>query len=400
VTSGHDGVVHALTRPVRDRLTLVSYAQFGLVGWFIYGFGASLTLLRDDDGLTRTAAALLSIALALGGTLGSLLSARVVRIYGRGALLRAGSLFVAAGALLYVSGGPFWLIALGPFLGSFGTAVTAVGVSAFLEARQGPAADASLGEANLTASLASLIATFAIGIGATTALGWRSGMVLLAIVAISLEFLRGRSIARFNVGTAIESRSDAPRLPGLAWWAVLTMILLTSVETTLLQWGPDLLRDRGGLGAAAASTAIAVIVTGMLVGRLVGSRIVERVSSELVFGASIVFSAAAFIATWLASGAVPLAIGLFLVGVGMGMHFPLGIGRAMRASDGQPDRAAGWAIAGVSVMSGVAPFVLAALADTWGVHRAFAIMLVFFVASFALLLWKRVPEEVSAQVQQ
>lgn len=193
----------------------------------------------------------------------------------------------------------------------------------------------------------------------------------------------------------MESRRDAPRLPGLVWWAVLTLILLTSVEITLLQWGPDLLRERGGFEAGAASATIAAIVIGMIIGRLIGSRLVERVSSELVFGGSILFAAAAFAYTWLVSGAVPLIIGLVLIGIGIGMHFPLGIGRAMRASLGQPDRAAGWTSAGIGVMSGVAPFALAALADSWGVHQAFAVMILFFAASFALLLWKRVPEDVS-----
>jgi len=127
--------------------------------------------------------------------------------------------------------------------------------------------------------------------------------------------------------------------------------------------------------------------------RLVGSRIVERISSEWVFGASIIFAAAAFAYTWLVTGAVPLIIGLLLIGIGIGMHFPLGIGRAMRASGGQPDRAAGWTSAGIGVMSGVAPFALAALADSWGVHKAFAVMIVCFALSFGLLLWKPVAEE-------
>jgi fucose permease len=219
--------------------------------------------------------------------------------------------------------------------------------------------------------------------------------VLLAVIAVMLEVIRGRNLTPFDVGTAMESRRDAPRLPGLVWWAVLTLILLTSVEITLLQWGPDLLRERGGFEAGAASATIAAIVIGMIIGRLIGSRLVERVSSELVFGGSILFAAAAFAYTWLVSGAVPLIIGLVLIGIGIGMHFPLGIGRAMRASLGQPDRAAGWTSAGIGVMSGVAPFALAALADSWGVHQAFAVMILFFAASFALLLWKRVPEDVS-----
>jgi fucose permease len=395
VSKGHDPALHAPTRPVRDRATLLAYVQLGLLGWFVYGFGASLTLLRDDEGLTRTAASILSIALAGGGVLGSLSAAPVVRRWSRGLMLRVGSFLVAVGALIYVSDGPLWLVAAGPFLGSLGASYCAVGVSAFLEARQGAAADASLAEANLIGSVAALVGTLAIGIGATTILGWQAGLVLLAVIAVMLEVIRGRDLTPFDVGTAMESRRDAPRLPGLVWWAVLTLILLTSVEITLLQWGPDLLRERGGFEAGAASATIAAIVIGMIIGRLVGSRLVERVSSELVFGGSILFAAAAFAYTWLVSGAVPLIIGLVLIGIGIGMHFPLGIGRAMRASLGQPDRAAGWTSAGIGVMSGVAPFALAALADAWGVHQAFAVMILFFAASFALLLWKRVPEDVS-----
>ena len=390
-----DGVLHPVVRPIRDRTTLLAYAQLGLLGWFVYAFGASLTLLRDDEGLSRTAASLLSISLAAGGTLGSFLAASIVRRWGRGAMLRAGALAIATGTLLYISDGPLWLVATGPFIGSLGAIFCAVGVSAYLEARQGAAADASLAEANLVASSASLIGILAVGVAATTILGWRLGLLLLVVVAIALEVLRGRTVEAFNVGTDMESRADAPRLPTLVWWAVLTLILLTSVEITLLQWGPDLLRERGGLEAGSASATIAAIVVGMIIGRLVGSRLVERVSSELVFGGSIIFAAAAFVYTWLVTGAVPLIFGLVLIGVGIGMHFPLGIGRAMRASAGQPDRAAGWTSAGIGIMSGVAPFALAALADSWGVHKAFAVMLLFFAASFALLLWKRVPEEAS-----
>ncbi len=390
-----DGVLHPVVRPIRDRTTLLAYAQLGLLGWFVYAFGASLTLLRDDEGLSRTAASLLSISLAAGGTLGSFLAASIVRRWGRGAMLRAGALAIATGTLLYISDGPLWLVATGPFIGSLGASFCAVGVSAYLEARQGAAADASLAEANLVASSASLIGILAVGVAATTILGWRLGLLLLVVVAIALEVLRGRTVEAFNVGTDMESRADAPRLPTLVWWAVLTLILLTSVEITLLQWGPDLLRERGGLEAGSASATIAAIVVGMIIGRLVGSRLVERVSSELVFGGSIIFAAAAFVYTWLVTGAVPLIFGLVLIGVGIGMHFPLGIGRAMRASAGQPDRAAGWTSAGIGIMSGVAPFALAALADSWGVHKAFAVMLLFFAASFALLLWKRVPEEAS-----
>ena len=103
MSKGHDPALHAPTRPVRDRATLLAYVQLGLLGWFVYAFGASLTLLRDDEGLTRTAASILSIALAGGGVLGSLTAAPFVRRWSRGLMLRVGSILVAVGSLLYIS---------------------------------------------------------------------------------------------------------------------------------------------------------------------------------------------------------------------------------------------------------------------------------------------------------
>lgn len=386
------GALHSPVRPLRNRQTLLAYASLGLLGWFVYGFGASLTLLRDDQGLTRVAASILSAALAVGGITGSLTAARFVERWGRGALLRTGALLLAAGTLVYISPGPLWWITLGPFLGSLGASFSAVGASAYLEASQGAAADAAITEGNVVASVASLLATFAVGVFATTVLGWRVGMALVAVMAIALEILRGRGLARFDVGTTAERIAPSSRLPGLMWWAILTLILLTSVELTLLQWGADLLRDRGSMGSAAASASLAAIVTGMIVGRVFGSRIVERINGERVFAASIILAAAGFVFTLLVSDARLMIVGFFVTGAGIGMHFPLGISRAMRASDGQPDRAAGWTSAGIGLMSGIAPFGLAALADTTGIHTAFMVMTLCFVVSFGLLMWKPVPE--------
>ena len=56
----------------RDRRTWLTYGQLGVYGWFLYGFGPALTLLRDEQGFTRTVAGLHGTALALvalGGVL-------------------------------------------------------------------------------------------------------------------------------------------------------------------------------------------------------------------------------------------------------------------------------------------------------------------------------------------
>jgi hypothetical protein len=37
----------------RDRRTWLTYGQLGVYGWFLYGFGPALTLLRDSIELWR-----------------------------------------------------------------------------------------------------------------------------------------------------------------------------------------------------------------------------------------------------------------------------------------------------------------------------------------------------------
>ena len=58
--------VHAPVRPVHDRPTLVSYASLATWSWFVYAFGASLALLRDDQGTSAWLGGLHSTALAAG----------------------------------------------------------------------------------------------------------------------------------------------------------------------------------------------------------------------------------------------------------------------------------------------------------------------------------------------
>ena len=63
-------VVHAPVRPVHDRPTLVSSATLATWSGFVYGFGASLALLRADQGTTAWLGGLHSTALAAGGSSG------------------------------------------------------------------------------------------------------------------------------------------------------------------------------------------------------------------------------------------------------------------------------------------------------------------------------------------
>ena len=52
------GFADGLASRVRDRPTWIAYVQLAFWAWFLYAFGATQALLRDEQGTTRAIASL------------------------------------------------------------------------------------------------------------------------------------------------------------------------------------------------------------------------------------------------------------------------------------------------------------------------------------------------------
>lgn len=386
---------HAPLRPVRDRPTLVSYGQLACYGFFLYAFTPSLSLLRDEQGTTRAVSSLHGTGFAAAGVLAGLIAPFLVRRLGRGPMLRLGTAALIVGVLLYTSGLPIGVTVLGMVFGGLGGTLVLVGINAFLSEHQGAAAPAALNEGNAMAALFGLLGPVSLGVGVALSLGWRAGLWTMLVALVALEFWRGRDLEPYDAATghpeAKAGHDPGGRLPTLYRWTWLVMFLLVGVEFCITLWGADLLRDRGGLGAAAAAAALVAVVGGMAIGRLGGAWVVERIDPERVLVAGIVVAAAGFALVWMVPAPVPMMVGLVVTGVGVGVHWPLGIARAVRAAAGRSDRASGLASVAAGLASGLAPFTLAAVADTLGVHTAFLVVPLLLVVALVLVLARPVP---------
>ena len=175
-------------------------------------------------------------------------------------------------------------------------------------------------------------------------------------------------------------------MPRLYWWAGTALVALVAVEFTLTTWGATLMRDQGGLGDAAAAAAVAALSVGMLIGRFSGSRLTERISPELLFRASIIVAIIGFTIMWLSTNSVLMLCALAFTGLGVGLHWPLGISRAIRASQGRPDRAGALVSVGAGVVGGIAPILLGRASEFWGVHVAFALVLILLGIALVISL--------------
>ena len=225
--------VTEVARPRHDHATLVTYAQLGIYGWFLYGFGPSVPLLRDEQGLSSSVAALHGTLFAVGtisiGLLGPRLSARL----GRGGSLRLGSACLAFGLAVFSSGLPLAITLIGALFSGLGGGLILVFSSAHLAAHQGPAAAPSaLSEANSLAAVCGLLAPLAVGIGVAVGWGWRPGLLVAAVASIVIEIVRGplRSFDdQLDATEPTEPHHERPPLPRSYWWALFTIACLVSV---------------------------------------------------------------------------------------------------------------------------------------------------------------------------
>jgi predicted MFS family arabinose efflux permease len=380
---------------VRDRATWLAYFQIGLFGYFLYAFGPSIALLRDDHGYSRTVASLHGSAMALGAVVVGLLAVHVVRRTGRGLFLRMGSVTLAAGLLLYTGFSPLWVTLLGALVASGGGTMIMVGVNAFLPDHHGPAGPRAMSEAHGLGATMGLLGPLAVGLGVALGWGWRVGLLVTILGLIALELVRGNRLAEFDGthGHPDDEPGHAPRGPLTRrfWIAMAVFGMCAGTEFCLTLWGSDLLRDRAGLGSAAAAAALVTIVGGMAVGRVAGAPLVSRYDPDHVLVATMALTVVGFTIAWFSAAPVPMLLGFAVTGLGLGLQSPLAIGRAVIAADGQADRGAGLTSVAAGLASGIAPFVLAAVADHVGVRIAFLIVPVLMAVGILLVRSAPVP---------
>lgn len=379
-------------KPDRDRVTRIAYTQLALFAWLMYAFGATNALLRDDQGTTRTLAGLHSTAMAVSGILAGVFASRLIARWGRGRMLRIGSAGLVLGIVVYAWPQTAYPLSMtGAFLcGFFGTFVV-IAVNAFLLEHQGPAGPATLTEANALASVSGLVGPVAVGIGAATFLGWRMGILVVAVGLIAVEVWRGRNTAEFGAAASAqhEEHRSTP-LPRRVFWTFGLIMCFLGTEFSAVYWSADLLRERAGFGAAAAAAALGAVTGGMAVGRYTGSRLARTISGEPLLRTSIVVALIGFFLMWAPTIGAVIILGMFITGLGLGVQWPLGVSRAVHESGGMTDRAAALSSVFGSIAIAIAPFALGALADSIGFHTAFLLMPLLLVLALVILLVKPV----------
>lgn len=386
-------VVHAPHRPVHDRPTLVSYASIAMWSWFVYGLGATLAFLKDEQQAAPWLSGLHGTALAVGGVVGALVAPRLNNRFGRGAVTRVGVLgcAVTLGFFCLPVPNALWTLAW-LFVATFFGNLLVVGVNAFIGSHQGAASPPAFTESAAVNALAGLLAPLAIGAAAVTVLGWRAGIIFGIAAFFAIEVWRGRAVARYGGPGEVETRQAAGALPARTYWAVVASMCYIGAEFCMSLWGVQLIEERAGLSAAAASAGLSAFLGGLFVGRVVGSGPARRLDAERLLRGVLVAGLVTFGIMWAVTSAWLLLPSFFLTGVALALSYPLNLARVLRAADGQVDRAAAINLAASTAAIGAAPFLLGGLAGSMSVHAAFLVVPGLLLVSLVVVVVRPVPD--------
>jgi predicted MFS family arabinose efflux permease len=356
-----------------DRLTLLVYSQLACYGYFVYGFGPTIGLLRDDQGVSRSVSGLHGTVFAAGAVLAGLFGAAVSQRLGRGVAMWTGMGVLCVGVIVYTGPPLLGLTLVGSLVAGLGGSFIVNGSSAILSDHQGAAGPASISQANALSAGLGLTAPLVIGAAIAAGFGWRAGLLVTLLLCVAVVAVFGRVRVPASEAMCTDS-APGSRLPRRYWWAWAVLVACIAVEFCLTFWAPDLLRSRVGLSPGAAAAGVTVIVAGMLAGRVAGGRLALRIRPDQLLLGSLAVAGAGFGIFWLSTSPVPAFAGLFVAGLGIALLFPLGVALAIAASQGRPDLATarGGLAAGLAIGSG--PFALGALADLVGTRAAFLLV--------------------------
>jgi MFS family permease len=255
-------------------------------------------------------------------------------------------------------------------------------VPAALADQHGKMRAVALSEANMISSLIASGAALMVGWSAHLTGTWRPALGIIALTPILLFLLlgKGSSSSTSTIGTS----SPNQPLPLLFWvyWAAL--VLAVSVEFCMIFWSADYLENVLGMLKANAAQSVSLFLIAMILGRMSGSRLVQRFSPRAVVLVSVLTASIGFLMFWRTENVLAGLAGLFLTGLGVANLYPLILSMTIGAAEGNTVQAS----ARATLASGTAilalPLALGRLADGVGIRSAYVVVLVLLISVFLI----------------
>jgi len=373
----------------RDRFTWLVYLSLAFYAFFLNVLGPITPFLKDELQLSYTVSSFHFTAFAIGILLVGLGGHLIVQRIGRRRTLWLGLFGMSLSALLLLMGKtPILTIGASFLMGLIGSLILII-VPAALSDQHDELKAVALSEANVIASLFATGAPLLVGWFAQWLGQWRFALGMMALVPVFM-FLGLRNDNAPATGSVKDTSTRSSKsLPRLFWVYWVAIFLGVAVEFCMVFWSADYLEQVLGIRKAGAAQAVSLFLAAMILGRLIGSRLVQRFSTHSVVSTSMLIAGLGFLLFWRTETVLLGLSGLFLTGLGVANLYPLLLSLAIGAANGNTDQAG----ARATLASGTAilalPLALGRFADALGIRLAFGVVLVLLVSVFLINLSSR-----------
>lgn len=368
----------------RDRFTWLAYLSLAFYGYFLNVLGPITPFLKDELQLSYTVSSFHFTAFAVGILCVGFGGHLIVQRMGRLRSLWLGLFGISLSALLLLMGKrPIITIGASFLMGLIGSLILIV-VPAALSDQHADLKAVALSEANVTASLFSTAAPLLVGWFAQWTGQWRFALGIMLLTPIIMFFsLRKDSVPTVQSVKRTAAPSGRP-LPRLFWMYWVAIFLSVAVEFCMVFWSADYLEQVLGIGKASAAQAVSLFLAAMILGRMAGSRLVQRCSARAVVMVSIVIAGMGFLLFWRAGSSLVGLVGLSLTGLGVANLYPLILSLAISSAEGNTVQAGGRATLASGMAILVLPLVLGRLADAFGIQLAYGVVALLLVSVFLI----------------
>jgi fucose permease len=370
----------------RDHFTWLAYVSLAFYAYFLNVLGPITPFLKSELKLSYTVSSFHFTAFAIGILLVGLGGNLVIQRLGQRLTLWLSLFGMSLSAVLLVLGRtPVLTIGAAFLMGVIGSLILPI-VTAGLSDQHGEMKAVAYSEANVLASLFSTAAPLLVGWFAVSFGNWRLALGLMACIPILMYVILGRDFSTAASSSTEELIPSEQPLPPLFWIYWVAIVLGVSIEFCMVFWSADYLEKVLGFVKADAAQAVSLFLAAMIIGRLLGSRLVQRFSTRAVVTVSILIAAVGFLLFWLVQNSLLGLSGLFITGLGVANLYPLILSLAINASNGNTVQAG----ARATLASGTAilalPLALGRLADALGIRAAYGIVVVLLIGIFLINL--------------
>jgi fucose permease len=368
----------------RDRSTWLAYLSLAFYAYFLNVLGPITPFLKEELQLSYTVSSFHFTAFAVGILLIGLGGHFLIQRVGRWPSLWIGMLGMSLSALLLLIGrSPLITIGASFLMGLVGSLILAI-VPAALSDQHRELRAVALSEANMISSVVASAAALMVGWSANLTGGWRPALGIVAFTPVLLFLTMGKSTSSVEASVVEVPTHSNQALPRLFWMYWVAIVLGVSVEFCMIFWSADYLENVLGMAKANAAQAVSLFLAAMIIGRITGSRLVQRFSTGRMVTFSILLASIGFLVFWRTENVFFGLSGLFLTGLGVANLYPFLLSLTIGAANGKTVQAS----ARATLASGTAiltlPLVLGRLADAVGIRSAYGVVVLLLISVFLI----------------